>query len=115
MYFNTMQFSDIFYFIQVFSDVKYKEGIHWGPIHFFNMMELIKHHCNEDEQETAFASLQENSHIVTPENILLAMAGESNLYFWLFPISLNVDCLYNIFSFNTFLFLQVTKKLRSEN
>ena len=55
--------------------MKYQSGIHYGPVHFHDMVLLIDHHCNDDEIAVCRVSLQENSYMMNPENILLAMLG----------------------------------------
>ena len=68
----------MFQFPKVFADIMYKEGLHNGPKHLFRMIELIRYYMDSDEQAVLFKSIQENSYLANPENILLAMAGKFN-------------------------------------
>lgn len=62
--------------IQVFSDVKFKSSIIHGSSHFFNIIQLVRENCTENERAVAFKTLQDNAFWAHPENVLLAMCGK---------------------------------------
>ena len=55
--------------------MKYKDGLHYGAVHLYSLVEHLRTYCNEEEQEVAFASIQESPYLAHPENVLLAMCG----------------------------------------
>ena len=52
----------------MFSVIKYHNTIVDGPRHLFDVIQLVKQFCTEDERKVAFKTIQDNAWFTNPDS-----------------------------------------------
>ena len=59
----------------IFLDIRHHNRVQSAPYHLVKEIQLVKSHCNQEEQEKVFKAVQDNGFMAHHESVLLALLG----------------------------------------
>ena len=68
----------IFVYAPIFLDIRHYNRVQNAPYHLVKEIQLVRNHCNEEEQASVLKAVQDNGFMAHYESVLLALLGSED-------------------------------------